>query len=72
MKESDRRDRRLEPRFGTPWGELGFVCKKVPHRLFAGRDRSFALALLDRLHRVLSELPENDMAIIREEGLYRN
>lgn len=68
MMEPDR-TKRLEPKFGSPWLELSFVCKRLHHRLFVRGDRIFASALLDRLHRVLSELPENDMAIIREEGL---
>jgi hypothetical protein len=56
-------------RFGNTWGELDYLCKKVRYWLYARKQRPRAERYLDRLERVLHDLPENDMAIIREEGL---
>src|SRR5947209_17284121 len=56
-------------RFATSWGELDYLCKKMRYWLYTRKQRTRAERYLDRLARVLRELPENDLAIIREEGL---
>jgi hypothetical protein len=56
-------------RFGTVWGELDYLCKKVRYWLYTRNEKTRAKRFLDRLERVLQDLPENDRAILREEGL---
>lgn len=66
------RERTKPPRtqrsFATPWGELDYLCKKIRFWLYARRQKPNAERYSARLHHVLRNLPENDMAIIREEG----
>src|SRR5262249_50107263 len=56
-------------RFGTIWGELAYVCKRIHHRWYVKNDKASAKRYLSWLERVLKGLPENDLAILREEGL---
>ncbi len=56
-------------RFTSSWGELEYLCKKVHHWLHKRREKRRAERYRDRLERVLHDTPENDIAIIREEGL---
>ena len=56
-------------RFATPWGELNYVCSKIRYWLYTRKQRTRAERYLTRLTRILRELPDNDLAIIREEGL---
>ena len=56
-------------RFATIWGELDYVCKKIRYWLYARKQRARAERYLQRLAVILHELPENDIAIIRAEGL---
>jgi hypothetical protein len=55
--------------FATIWGELEYLCKKIHYWLYTRKQRPRALRYLDRLERVLRALPENDLAIIRYDGL---
>jgi hypothetical protein len=55
--------------FANIWGELDYVCKKIRYWLYTRKQRARAVRYLDRLERVLRDLPESDMAIIRQEGL---
>lgn len=55
--------------FANSWGELDYLCQKIRFWLYARKQKTRAERYLDRLARVLRELPENDDAIIREEGL---
>ena len=55
--------------FANVWGELDYLCKKIRHWLYARKQKAKAKRYVDRLEQVLSDLPGNDMAIIREEGL---
>jgi len=55
--------------FANNWGELDYLCNKVRYWLYTRKQRTRAERYVGRLERVLRELPENDMAIIREEGL---
>jgi hypothetical protein len=55
-------------RFANPWGELDYLCKKLRYWLYTRKQKTKAKRYLDRLERVLHDLPENDLAIIREEG----
>lgn len=57
-----------QTRFGTVWGELAYVCQKVHYWLHEQHRRANARRYQKRLERVLNELPENDKAILREEG----
>jgi hypothetical protein len=56
-------------RFTTIWGELDYLCKKIHYWLYARKQKARAERYLNRLERVLHELPENDVAIVRQEGL---
>jgi hypothetical protein len=66
-KQGSQKSRR---RFRTLWGELQYLCAKI-HQLRYGKSHkaSSASHYLPRLDRILRKLPENDMAILREEGL---
>jgi len=55
-------------KFGNVWGELAYVCKKAHYWLYVRKDKSSATRFLPRLKRLLGQLPENNMAIIRAEG----
>ena len=55
--------------FVNIWGELDYLCQKIRFWLYARKQKTGAARYLDRLGRILRELPENDAAIIREEGL---
>jgi hypothetical protein len=55
--------------FGSAWSELDYLCKKIHYWLYARKRKGKAAHYLHRLERVLRELPENDKAIIREDGL---
>src|SRR3989442_1107984 len=56
-------------RFGNIWGELAYVCNKIHYWLYIRKRRTGAGRYLKRLERLLRDLPENNMAIIREEAL---
>ena len=60
---------RTQRSFTNIWGELDYLCKKTHYWLHTRKHRSKAARYLNRLERVLLHLPENDMAIIRQEGL---
>src|SRR5438270_809265 len=55
--------------FHTVWGELAYVCRRIHHWLYGRGDKTSAARYLNRLQRLLKALPENDRAILREEGL---
>src|SRR5687768_12262795 len=55
-------------RFANGWSELDYLCRKTRYWLYARKDRDRAVRYVDRLDRVLHDLPDNDLAIIREEG----
>jgi hypothetical protein len=56
-------------RFANSWGELDYLCKKIRYWLYTRKQKVRAERFLERLERVLSDLPENDLAIVRQEGL---
>jgi hypothetical protein len=56
-------------RFANAWAELDYLCKKLRYWLYTRKQKPRAGRFLHRLERVLTRLPENDSAIIREEGL---
>ena len=55
--------------FGNIWGELAYLCRKIHFWLYTRKQKSKAVRYLDRLERVLRDLPENGLAIVRQEGL---
>ena len=55
-------------RFATIWGELDYLCRKIRYWLYTRKQQAKAEHYLDRLEGVLGKLPENDLAIIREEA----
>jgi len=64
------RPRQTRLRFRTNWGELEYVCVRIHTLLYVKKNEHSARRVyLSRLGRILEKLPENDMAIIREEGL---
>lgn len=54
--------------FRSPWFELDYLCEKVSYWLYERKEKARANRYLGRLERVLKKLPENDLAIIRQEG----
>ena len=60
---------RTQRRFASPWIELSYLCKKISYWWYVQGQKARAERYLDRLKRVLRELPENNLAIVREEGL---
>jgi hypothetical protein len=68
--QSKQRPRKARRKSQTLWGELQSICTKI-HQLRYGKGNkaSSASRYLPRLDRILRELPPNDMAILREEGL---
>ena len=56
-------------RFQTIWSELSYLCSKIHFWLYKADNKRSALRYLARLRNVLQDLPENDVAIIREEAL---
>ena len=56
-------------RLGTIWVELAYVCQKVHYWLHEKHRRAPARRYQSRLEQVLGKLPEDDQAILREEGL---
>ena len=55
--------------FANPWAELDYLCKKISHWLYVEGHKARAGHYRNRLERVLDKLPENELAILREEGL---
>ena len=55
--------------FRSPWSELDYLCKKIHYWLYTRKEKPKADRYVGRLKRVLGEAPENDLAIIRHEGL---
>lgn len=53
---------------GHVWLELEKICRKIQVRLYDMCDRESARRYRARLQRILAILPENDLAILREEG----
>jgi len=51
------------------WGDLRAICKKIHSALYVKSDRSLARRYLPQLTRMIVQLPENDSAIVRQEGL---
>jgi hypothetical protein len=55
-------------RIANIWAELERVCERIHYCWYTKGDRTLARRYLGRLDRILKKLPDNDMAIIREEG----
>jgi hypothetical protein len=55
--------------FASGWTELVYLCAKIHYWLYSRYQTRAAERYLDRLERVLGELPKNHVAIIRQEGL---
>ena len=55
--------------FVNPWGQLDYLCKKIHYWLYIRDQKLRAARYAERLERILCDLPKNDIAIIREEGL---
>ena len=56
-------------RFAGPWSELDYLCKKISYWLYAEPNRDRARRYASRLNRVLRQVPDDDLAILRQEGL---
>src|SRR6266478_3262038 len=56
-------------RFASPWAELDYLCKKIHYWLYSRNNRVRAARYEVRLEQVLNDVPKNDVAIIRHEGL---
>jgi len=54
---------------GNAWGQLEAICRKVHAALYERRDKISARRYRRRLEQALAQLPENDIAILREEGI---
>src|SRR5271156_3374311 len=66
---------RSEPKASRPrsphvvWGELATLCARLHDLWYVQRRRERAISYLAKLEDILETLPENNMAIVREEGL---
>jgi hypothetical protein len=70
MEKAKHRTRKTRRKFRTVWGELEYVCARIHDLCYVKRSKRSAISIyLPRLRRLLRQLPENDMAILREEGL---
>src|SRR5438552_13354913 len=56
-------------KFATIWGELEYVCRKIHCWLYEKHDKAAAKRYQNRLKRILENLPKNNLAILRAEGL---
>ena len=56
-------------KFRTPWAELHYVCRRMHYWLYQRGAAASARRYLSRLGRILRQLPDEDMAILRQEGL---
>src|SRR5260370_37120568 len=51
------------------WAELADICRKIHVRLYGrNHDKRSAQRYQHRLEHIMNQLPENDLAIIRQEG----
>jgi hypothetical protein len=55
--------------FGSAWGELDYLCKKIHYWLYQGKRKVNAAHYLSRLEGILHDVPPNELAILRQEGL---
>jgi hypothetical protein len=55
--------------FANRWAELEYLCRKVSYWLYQRPRRARAARYASRLGQVLRQLPNDDRAILREEGL---
>jgi hypothetical protein len=55
--------------FASVWAELDYLCKKTRYWLYDRREKPAAMRYLNRLARLLHDLPRNEVAILREECL---
>jgi len=55
--------------FASIWDQLDYLCKKIHNWLYTRNEKGRAERYRDRLERVLHDLPENDIAIIQQQGL---
>lgn len=56
-------------KFRTQWGELEYLCAVIHRLWYAQGNKGRVKKFLARLEKLLAELPPNDMAILREDGL---
>jgi len=69
MKDVANTPPKTSRKFGTVWGELEYVCRKIHYWLYERNDRTSARRYLGRLQRIVGDLPDSDLAILRAEGL---
>src|ERR1700722_8265382 len=67
MSDMSRRNR-SGSRNETIWGELAHVCGRIHPHWFRKNDFVSALKYRRRLLRILQNIPDDDLAIIRQEG----
>jgi hypothetical protein len=51
------------------WGEVNNICQRVHRHLYETRNTTAAKRYRRRLESITKQLPENDLAILREEAL---
>src|SRR6266478_149829 len=54
---------------GNIWGELAKLCNTIHDLLYQNGDKASAKPHAAQLRQLLEALPENDLAVLREEGL---
>jgi hypothetical protein len=55
--------------FTDDWLELKYLCRKVHYWLYTRMNKSVAQRYAKRLDAILARLSDNDVAILRQEGL---
>jgi hypothetical protein len=69
MSKHEQQPPKVRRKFATSWGELDYLCRRIHYWLYARNDRMAARRYLRRLGEVLQTLPDDDLAIVREEAL---
>lgn len=68
MKHTNGQKKRNASR-ATIWGELSEVCERVHYHLYESGNETAAKRYRLRLRRIIGDLPDNDVAILKEEAL---
>ena len=69
MMKRDYVEPRAKSESALIWADLGVVCQRVHHHLYEICNKTAAKRYRRRLERITHELPENDLAILKEEAL---
>lgn len=69
MRQKHPRPPQAKRSFGTIWGELDYVCKRMHYWLYGRHSLRGARRFLGRLEILVTQLPGDELAILRQEAL---